>query len=337
MGVVGVKLNTKTWGDNQTTRQSSENTLTQNVSATDKDKLGGENVGETLNKLADPNWVDPKNKMRTVGNDKLDKDAFFKLMLAQLKNQDPTNPLKSHEMAAQLANFSSLEQMQNMNDTLTKIQGGQKPMEQFQSLNLIGRAVAGDSSKVIRAKGDTDHDFKFTLPSDATDVSVKVTNMNGEVVRKYDMKNLKQGENKITWNGKDARDLAAPVGEYMFAIEAKGSNGAKLAVKTDFAGTITGVNYTPEGPVLLVGNQTIRLRDVRKITDPSLTQNDQNVKNTTPQDLKKDAAALETKKDDNAGAQEPAVVPGQVNNILDGVGLSSGMMDKLQKEVQKGT
>jgi flagellar basal-body rod modification protein FlgD len=63
-----------------------------------------------------------------------------------MKNQDPTNPLKSHEMAAQLANFSSLEQMQNMNSTLTELKNGQKPSENYQALNLIGKAVAGDSS-----------------------------------------------------------------------------------------------------------------------------------------------------------------------------------------------
>jgi flagellar basal-body rod modification protein FlgD len=121
-----------------------------------------------------PNWIDPSKKARTVGNSNLDKDAFFKLMLAQMKNQDPTNPLKSHEMAAQLANFSSLEQMQNINKTLGEMKEGQKPSENFQALNLIGKAVAGDSSKVIRGLNDKDHDFKFNLPMDASEVGIKV-------------------------------------------------------------------------------------------------------------------------------------------------------------------
>jgi flagellar basal-body rod modification protein FlgD len=330
MGVMGVKLNTKTWGENNQPKPVSENSIASNVSANDKDKINGENVGDALNKIADANWVDPKKKVRTVGNDKLDKDAFFKLMLAQLKNQDPTNPLKSHEMAAQLANFSSLEQMQNMNTTLNEIKGGQKPMEQFQSLNLIGKAVAGDSSKLVRSKGDTDHDFQFNLPADATDVKIEVKNSAGELVKKYDLKSLKKGENKITWNGKDSRDLEAPIGEYYYQIEAKASNGGKLAVKTDFAGTITGVNYTPEGPVLLVGNQTIRLRDVKKITDPNM-KNDQNAQSGTPQDLKNEGAVKENK--NSAGAQEPGALA-KVHGVMDSVGLSRDMMSKLQKETK---
>ncbi len=329
MAVMGVKLNTKQFGTTQDKPQSA-NAISSSISATDKDKINGENVGDALNKLADPNWVDPQKKMRTVGNDKMDKDAFFKLMLAQLKNQDPTNPLKSHEMAAQLASFSSLEQMQNMNSTLTEMKNGQKPAEQFQALSLIGKSVGGDSSKLVRAKGDTSHDFKFTLPMDATDVSVQVRNQEGEVVRKYDMKNLKTGDNKIMWNGKDERDLAAAPGEYSFAIEAKGSGGNKIAVKTDFSGVITGVNYTSEGPVLMIGNQTIRLKDVRKITDPSLMSNDQIVKDVTAQDLKKDAPAEETKNKEKS----PAGTQAAMNKIMDSVGMSRDMIAQLQKETK---
>ncbi len=319
MGVMNVKTGAKTWSDApQSTRMTSESSIASNVSAQDKAKLG-ENVGELLNKVADPNWVDPRKKMRAVGNANLDKDAFFKLMLAQLKNQDPTNPLQSHEMAAQLATFSSLEQMQNMNTTLNEIKGSQKPMEQFQVLNLIGKAVSGDSSKVVRGKGDTDHDFTFNLPADAVDVKVEVKNSDGEVVKKYELKNLKKGENKVTWNGKDSKDLPQQVGEYYFQVEAKSSNGGKLAVKTDFSGTITGVNYTSEGPVLLVGNQTIKLKDIKKIVDP-------NMKN---QDLKKEVEVTDNKKSE--GAPDPGPLA-KVHSIMDSVGLSGEMRNKLQKE-----
>ncbi len=338
MGVMGVKANTKQFGTTQDKPQSA-NSLSSNISATDKDKINGDNVGDALNKLADPNWVEPSKKMRTVGNPSLDKDAFFKLMLAQLKNQDPTNPLKSHEMAAQLASFSSLEQMQNMNTTLTEMKNGQKPAEQFQALSLIGKSVGGDSSKLVRAKGDKDHDFKFNLPMDSSDVTVQVKNQDGEAIRKYDLKNLKTGPNKIMWNGKDDRDLPMPPGEYTFSIEAKGSNGNKIAVKTDFSGVITGVNYTSEGPVLMIGNQTIRLKDVRKIQDPSLMSNDQNIKDVTAQDLKKEAPVAETNNKEKSSAAKPAneATPApraSVNKIMDSVGMSRDMIAKLQKETK---
>lgn len=337
MGVMNVKQTTKAFGQTPD-RPTSANANPANLTADELKKLGGENVGEVLNKMSDPNWVDPSKKMRAVGNDKLDKDAFFKLMLAQMKNQDPTNPLKSHEMAAQLANFSSLEQMQNMNSTLTDLKNGQKPMEQFQTLNLIGKAVSGDSSKLVRARGDKEHDIRYHLANDAQEVEVKVRNSDGEVIRTYQLKNQKQGDNKLTWNGLNDKNLMAPAGEYNFFIEAKASNGQKLSVKTDFAGVITGVNYTPEGPVLIIGNQTVRMKDVKKITDPRLMNNDQK----TTQDLKVPAEIGQTGDNksttdavDAAALEEgaPEAKPAPQASLMENVGLSRELMTKLEKEV----
>jgi flagellar basal-body rod modification protein FlgD len=335
MGTMGVKLGTKAFGQIQGNPPTSEmNNTTKNLSVKDQKVFGDQSVGDVLNKLADANYVDPAKKTRTVGNDKLDKDAFFKLMIAQMKNQDPTNPLKSHEMAAQLANFSGLEQMQNMNKTLNEMKMAQKPQENYQAINLIGKAVAGDSSKVTRSPGDKEHEFKFSLPMDATEANIKVINADGEVVRTYDLKALKKGDNKITWNGQDDRGQNLNPGEYKFAIEAK-TGEKKIAVKTDFDGIITGINYTNEGPVLLVGNQTIKMRDVRKITDPSLMSNDQKATDVTAQDLKKEAPTEETVKEGNKESAKatPSVAVAK-SNIMDNVGLSREMMSKLTKEMK---
>lgn len=330
MGVMGVKNGTKTFSTS-TQNDIVKTDKTQNISAADMDQLNGEDIGAHLNKIADPNWVDPSRKIRAVGNDKMDKDAFMKLMLAQMKNQDPTNPLKSHEMAAQLAQFSSVEQMQNMNTTLTDIKNGQKPTEGFQALNFIGKAVSGDSSKLIRVKGDKDHDFSFNLPDDAKDVEIKVRNSGGEVVRTVELRDLKKGENRWTWNGQGEQGNAMPAGEYQFFIEAKNAGDKKLAVKTDFNGVITGLNYTPEGPVLLVGTQSVKLKDVKKIVDPSLMSNDQKKQIPATQDLKTQPAALENENKSEQVAGDPEFT--QASN-LDSVGMSRDMIDKLAKETR---
>lgn len=338
MTVVGTKIGVNAFGNTQGATPS--NNAASSLSAHDKDKIGGENVGDVLNKLVDPNYIDASKKARTAGNPNLDKDAFFRLMMAQMKNQDPTNPLKSHEMAAQLANFSSLEQMQNMNTTMTEIKNGQKPVENFQALNLIGKSVAGDSSKLVRGVNDKEHDFRFTLPMDASETAIKVRNADGEVVRTYALNNLKQGDNKITWSGEDDKGTKMPPGDYDFFVEAKDPAGSKIAVKTAFDGMISGINYTPEGPVLLVGNQTIRMRDVKQITDPSLKNNDQKIKDVTSLDLKKDAAVSDTKNVGNAetkaSATSESASPAAKSKVMDNVGLSRDMMNKLAKEMLEG-
>ena len=333
MSIVGQKIGTKAWSDtpqNEISHKSGSNLN----SASDLEKLGGQEVGDVLNKIADPNYVDPLKKVRAVGNDKLDKDAFMKLMLAQMKNQDPTNPLKSHEMAAQLAQFSSVEQMQNMNNTLTDMAKAQKPSEGFQALNFIGKSVSGDSAKLVRAKGDKDHEFNFALPADAADVEVKVRNSDGEIVRKVALHGLKQGQNSWTWNGKNEIGNASPVGEYSFIIEAKTAAGKKLAVKTDFNGMISGINYTAEGPVLLVGTQTVKIKDVRRIVDPSIKNNDQKPNKVGGPDLKTGGAASQTNTkaevEEDKGAGEAPPSPA---NMMTNVGMSNGMMEKFKNDL----
>lgn len=340
MGVVSTKLGTKAFGQTQAS-PTSANSINNNLTTEDLQKLGGDSVGDVLNKVSDPNWVDPGKKMRTVGNDKLDKDAFFKLMMAQMKNQDPTSPMQSHEMAAQLANFSSLEQMQNMNQTLTAMKEGQKPMEQFQVLQFLGKSVAGDSSKVFRARGDKFHEFQFNLPMKAKETELRVKNADGEVVKTYKLQNLKEGSNKIDWNGQDDKGTVMPEGPYQIFIEAKNEQGQKLSVKTEFDGVISGVNYTAEGPVLLVGNQSIRLKDVKKIVDPNLKETPPKAVQTNDPMAKAAAEAMVPNQNgtnnnpqlnnENLNSEGAPAAPAK-SKIMDQVGLSRDMMDKLAKE-----
>ncbi len=328
---MSTKIGTKTFAD----KAEPANEARQISTLTDdqKKRLGEEDIGAVLNKAADPNWVDPSKKIRGVGSNQLDKDAFFKLMLTQLKNQDPTNPLKNHEMAAQLAQFSTLEQLNNMNSTLTKIEGKNSQPENFQALNLIGKTVAGDSSKVVRSQFDTTHDFNFNLGQDANEAKIKVMNDKGEPVREFKLGALKAGANKIAWNGMNDKGDKQPVGQYQFQIEAIATGGQKLQVKTEFSGVISGLSFSPEGPVLQVGNQTIKMRDVRQITDSSLMKNDQNVKDVTSLDLKKTDAQAQTNIKQGTNTS-PNVQPQAAGNVMTSVAMSPELMGKLQKETK---
>lgn len=335
MGVISNKLGTKTWSDSPQ-NEIQKSSKAQSMSAGGVEQMGGENIGDILNKVVDPNYVDASKKVRSVGNNQMDKDAFMKLMFAQMKNQDPTNPLKSHEMAAQLAQFSGLEQMQNMNTSLTDIKNGQKPSESFQALNFIGKAVEGDSSKLTRVKGDKDHTFSFVLPDSAKGATLRIRNAEGETVRSITMKAMPKGENSFSWNGQDEKGNATPAGEYQFFIDADATNGKKLAVKTDFEGVITGVNYSNEGPVLLVGNQSVKLKDVKKIIDPSLLKNDQKINSVVGQDLKKTDALNQTNSKTDSGKTgegAPEAKPDPLTQMMNNVGMSRDMINQVTKEV----
>jgi flagellar basal-body rod modification protein FlgD len=327
--MISTKMNTKTWSDTPTR----DNSRTEQPLTDDQKKMmGGQDLSTVLNKAADPNYVDPSKKVHGTGNSALDKDAFFKLMLAQLKNQDPMNPLKNHEMAAQLAQFSSLEQMTNMNKTLDKIEGKNSEPQNFQALNLIGKIVQGDSSRVTRTQFDTMHDFNFNAPADLSEATIKVLNAKGESIREYKMNNVQQGANKVSWNGMNEAGEKQIAGDYKFQIEAKDKLGKPVTVKTDFEGKISGLSFSAEGPVLQVGQQSIKMRDVRQITDSSVKNNDQKVNDLTSHDLKMPDEAKHNliKKEANTSANA-STAPAGASDVMTDVAMSRETMNDLMK------
>lgn len=269
---MNVKTGTQTWSKAEQ-RTDFKSDGSQTMSASDRGKLfQGDAVGDTLNKVADPNYIDTSKKMRTVGNAELGKDAFMTLLLTQMKNQDPTSPLQSHEMAAQLAQFTSLEKLSNIDTGIESLRKEAKPDQNLQALSFIGKMVTTDNSKVTRGDLNETHAVGFNLPADATTMTVNIKNANGDVVRKLDFKALKAGKNEINWNGKTDDGTSAPVGEYTADFEAKNSSGKKLYVESKVEGQITGVNFTAQGPLLMIGRQAVSMNEVKTITDPGLME-----------------------------------------------------------------
>lgn len=269
--------------DKKLNKGSAVSATDQTASAGDFQKAYGDQaVGDVLNKIADPNYQDPSKKIRAVGNNSLDKDAFFKLMLTQMKNQDPTNPMQSHEMAAQLAQFSSLEQLNNIGKGIEGLGAATASQGSFGALSFIGKVVSGDASKVSRGAGDTEHGFGFQLGNDAQKVKVSVKDATGKVVRELEVGALKKGQNSVKWNGLTTEGLPARPGEYKFAIEATDSSGAKVYSKSAFEGRISGVDFTSSGPMVIVNGQSIKLSEVKKIEDPGMVQQPQNQTPGTP-------------------------------------------------------
>lgn len=342
MSVMNVKRGVQTWGkpegDAATRVGASEDGPKANTAAAgDFQKAYGEQaVGDVLNKIADPNWVDPGKKVRTTGNNQLDKDAFFKLMLTQMKNQDPTNPMQSHEMAAQLAQFSSLEQLNNIGKGIDELGKAQTGQGQFGALSFIGKKVSGDASKVARAAGDTEHGFNFTLAGDAQKVKIQVKDATGKVVRTLEPGEMKKGSNSIRWNGLTDEGLPARAGEYRFNVEAVASNGAKVFSKSQFEGRITGIDFTPQGPNVIVNGQSIKLSDVKKIEEagdaPSaVPETPLTVGERTPGE----AAPM---KMSGATKLEKAFIPPAPEEApagnIDSVPMASGLIAKFEKETK---
>ena len=263
-----VKLNTQTWSSaKQDAPVNRDNT--QHVSATDQKKfLEDKNVGDLLNNVADPNWIQTqKAEQRKVGSSELGKDAFMSLLLTQMKNQDPTTPLKSHEMAAQLAQFTSLEKLANIDKGIEGLTKAQAPSHNFEALSLIGKVITTDSSKVNHTTRDQSHDITFQLPKDVSEVQLVIKDEQGNAIRTLKAGNLKAGKNELAWNGQMEDGTPAQPGNYNVSFQAKSSSGDKVFVQSKLEGKITGINFTAQGPQLMVGKQTVEMSEIKTISE----------------------------------------------------------------------
>jgi flagellar basal-body rod modification protein FlgD len=195
----------------------------------------------------------------------LGKDEFLQLLVSQLRNQDPLNPSDPQEFAAQLAQFTSIEQLVNIGQQLESMAAGNEALiatiNSSSAIDLIGKKVMvmGDTVE-MPASGE----LKVT-------VSVGGKGGTGEVVVRDEF-GVESGRIPLQplTPGIQQIDLTAlvghsPPGKYTYSVELTDADGASVPVTTFSVVTVEGVRYTPNGPVLTVGPDTIPLGDVLEI------------------------------------------------------------------------
>jgi flagellar basal-body rod modification protein FlgD len=199
-----------------------------------------------------------------TGNNQLGKDDFMKLLVAQLKNQDPNNPVDTKEMVTQLSQLTSVEQLTAMSSKLDTLTAATNSSAANSSSALIGRTVSGQADTGhLDSTGSVDGAVK--LPQGAAKVSVSVVNAAGRVVRTFDLETPKVGVNKFKWNGMSDNGERSTAGQYTFQIAAKDKNGTPLESDQTVQGIVTAVYYENGLPELEVGGTRVPLTNVTSI------------------------------------------------------------------------
>lgn len=196
---------------------------------------------------------------RTATVKSVGKDEFMKLLLAQLKNQNPLSPMDGTDFAAQLAQFSSLEQLSNLNDQL-KAQGvNQMTVGYAQSVNMIGKEVVVNSGNTVTANGGM-VDLHYNLAKDAETVTISVIDKNGKVVKTWTESGRKAGLNKTTWDCTDVEK-----GEYTFQVHAGDKQGNAVFAGTTTVGTVTAVHFRNNQIMATVNGREVPLSEIIEI------------------------------------------------------------------------
>ena len=205
---------------------------------------------------------------QSAQNQVMGKDDFLNLLVAQLQAQDPLNPMDSTGFTAQLAQFSSLEQLQNVNDNLETLGTSQSIQTNSQAVGFIGKDVTAKGNQVQVADGQSTG-LQVDVDEDAASVHVSIYDKNGTFIREFRTGAMAAGQGTIAWDAMDYLGGQVPDGQYEFDATAVDANGESVDITTFTSGRVTGVNYKDGQAYLLTENQEIPMGSVVQVTDPA--------------------------------------------------------------------
>lgn len=205
-------------------------------------------------------------KEKTVYDSKrkeeLDKDGFLKLLTHQLQNQDPSNPMEQDKLAGEMAQFSQLEQLTNLNEKFALMQKNQDLQEKFFAASFIGKEVVTSGSSVkLNSPGD-DAEVLYNLSEDANKVLIRLLDSKNNIVAEMWKENVSAGSHVGKWDGERLDGMPAGKGEYRVQVRAWDQNMNAVKAETKVTGLVKSVEYKNGEPLLTVGTKKVFLRDV---------------------------------------------------------------------------
>ncbi|MGH7066979.1 MAG: flagellar hook assembly protein FlgD [Acetobacteraceae bacterium] len=172
---------------------------------------------------------------------------FLNLLMTQLQNQDPSNPMDPNQFTSELVEFASVEQQINTNSSLTQLISLTQSGQLMQSTAMVGKSVLLNSTTLPLQSGSAA--LQFTA-STAEPVAIAIYNSSGQQVYETAL-NAQAGTNSWTWNGTNNAGGQMPDGGYTVAVEGANSDGSTTALPFSVQGTITGVQTQPSGGLAL--------------------------------------------------------------------------------------
>ena len=213
--------------------------------------------------------VDPKASSldgNTRGSAQLGKDDFLRLLTMQLRYQDPLNPLENTEFIAQMAQFTSLEQLQNINETLVGQDEGKTDLNASFANNLmtslVGKEVEVPMNQVFY--GGNESSISYSLGRGAQSASVSILDARGQLVKEIEV-DPAQLNGSVSWNGESTSGNKVPHGAYRLVVSAEGYGGQPVSAEALERVRVDAVRFDREEAYLRSGNRELTMADLRSV------------------------------------------------------------------------
>lgn len=193
------------------------------------------------------------------------REEFTKLLIAQIKNQDPLQPLSSTEFMNQLTQLSNLEQLMAVKTKLDGLDNLQQSLRESQALSHLGKEVVVSSSEIRVASGQVEN-LEFELGAPADTVMVSIFDSIGRLVFTESRENMAPGVHQVGWEGRDSEGNVVGDGAYLVQVTWTNGTDAPTAVPTQLRGVVEAITHNALGePLLQVGNRAVSMASVRQV------------------------------------------------------------------------
>ena len=219
-------------------------------------------VNQTLSQFSSSyQSYEKKNEKKS---DELGRDTFLTMIVKKKKNQDPLNPMEGTDFSTQLAQFSQLEQLIGLNDSIESMSNAFKDKSQNDVTGYLGKEVTGNIDS-IEVKNGTPSTGAYNL-SQPAEVMISITNSEGKEIKNLYPGQKMAGAYSIRWDGTDNSGKQVEDGSYKYTVMADTGSGF-IEVPTTVSGEVEKISYSNGKPYLMVNGMPVDPESLKEIVN----------------------------------------------------------------------
>ncbi len=216
------------------------------------------------------NASDLRNRAAKNSNDgkELGKQDFLNLLMTQMANQDPMDPMDSEGMMKQLASLGTVEQLQNLNSQTAKMMEVQQHIARSTAGSMLGKDVEVGAREIPLKNGNT-IPVNYKLDGSADRVMLLVHDSTGEMIREINLESRAKGSHEFAWDGRDNDGDLMPNGNYSYNVFARTDGGEEVGVTVTKSGQVSMISFEGNDPLLKVNGEWVQAKEIIGIGNQS--------------------------------------------------------------------